>query len=92
MDTAQLFFRARDTKNAEEVLDKVQSYLAGLLHNGQIVGDHTAMTKTSGGLLVTVSLPETNALADRFANKWVRRRLRCRVAPIVTDTRTAART
>jgi predicted nucleic acid-binding Zn ribbon protein len=28
MDTAQLFFRTRDTKNAEEVLDKVQGYLS----------------------------------------------------------------
>ena len=40
MDTAQLFFRTRTTKNDEEVLDKVQSYLAALLHNGQIVGPH----------------------------------------------------
>jgi hypothetical protein len=46
METAQLFFRTRDTKNAEEVLDKVQSYLAGLLHNGQIVGDRAPMAKS----------------------------------------------
>jgi predicted nucleic acid-binding Zn ribbon protein len=76
MDTAQLFFRIRNTKNAEDVLDKVHSYLAGLLHNGQIVGDHTPMAKVSGGYLVTVSLPETDALADRFANKWIRKCLR----------------
>jgi predicted nucleic acid-binding Zn ribbon protein len=76
MDTAQLFFRARNSKNDEEVLDKVQSYLAALLHNGQIVGDHPPMAKVSGGYLVTASLPETDALADRFANKWVRKRLR----------------
>jgi hypothetical protein len=43
-----------------------------LLHNGQIVGDHTPMAKVSGGLLVTASLPDPDALADRFANKWVR--------------------
>jgi predicted nucleic acid-binding Zn ribbon protein len=34
------------------------------------------MAKVSGGLLVTASLPEADALADRFANKWVRKRLR----------------
>jgi hypothetical protein len=42
----------------------VQSYLAALLHNGQIVGDHAPMAKVSGGLLVTASLPEVDALAD----------------------------
>jgi hypothetical protein len=45
MDTAQLFFRVRNTKDAEEALDKVQGYLAALLHNGQIAGDHTPMAK-----------------------------------------------
>ena len=34
------------------------------------------MAKVSGGYLVTASLPETDALADRFASKWVRKRLR----------------
>jgi hypothetical protein len=38
--TAQFFFHVRNTKNAEEVLDTVQGYLAALPHNGQI-GDHT---------------------------------------------------
>lgn len=76
MDTAQLFFRARNSKNAAEVLDKVQGYLAALLHNGQIVGDHTPMAKVRGGYLVTASLPEADALSDRFADKWVRKRLR----------------
>jgi hypothetical protein len=42
-------------KGDEEVLDKVQGYLAALLHNGQIVGDHTPMAKVSGDLLVTAS-------------------------------------
>jgi len=76
MDTAQLFFRTGSSKNAEEVLDKVQGYLAALLHNGQMVGDHTPMAQVSGGYLVTASLPETDALADRFADKWVRKCLR----------------
>lgn len=76
MDTAQLFFRVRNTKNTEDALDKVQRYLAALLHNGQIIGDHTPMAEVRGGYLVTASLPETDALADRFANKWVRKRLR----------------
>src|SRR4051794_33952465 len=76
MHTAQLFFRARNGTNDEEVLDKVQSYLAALLHNGQIVGDQTPMAKISGGLLVTASLPDADALADRFGSKWVRKRLR----------------
>lgn len=56
----------------EDLLDKVQSYLAALRHNGQVVGDHTPMAKVSGGLVVTASLPEADALSDRFANKWVR--------------------
>ena len=34
------------------------------------------MAKVSGGLLVPASLPENDALADRFADKWVRTRLR----------------
>jgi predicted nucleic acid-binding Zn ribbon protein len=76
MDTAQLLFGTRNTKNAEEVLNKVQVYLAALLNSGQIVGDHTPMAKVSGGYLVTASLPETDALADRFADKWVRKGLR----------------
>lgn len=63
MDTVQLFFRTRNAKDNEELLDKVQSYLAALLHNGQIVGDHTPMARVSGGYLVIASLPETDALA-----------------------------
>ena len=73
MDTVQLLFHTRTAKNDEELLDKVQSYLAALLHNGQIMGDHTPMAKVGAGLLVTASLPEADALADRFANKWVRK-------------------
>ena len=76
METAQLFFRTRTAKDDEEALNKVQGYLAALLHNGQIVGHHTPMAKVSGGYLATASLPEANALADRFADKWVRKRLR----------------
>ena len=76
MDTVQLLFRTRAAKKGEDLLDKVQGYLAALLHNGQIVGDHTPMAKVNAGLLVTASLPEADALADRFANKWVRQRLR----------------
>jgi predicted nucleic acid-binding Zn ribbon protein len=75
MDTVQLLFRTRAAKKDEDLLDKVQSYLAALLHNGQIVGDLTPMAKVSRGLLVTASLPEADALGDRFANKWVRKRL-----------------
>jgi predicted nucleic acid-binding Zn ribbon protein len=76
MDTAQLFFRVRSSSREAEVLDKVQSYLAALLHNGQIVAKHTPMARITGGFLVTMSLPETDALAGRFANKWVRKHLR----------------
>ncbi len=84
MHTAQLFFRARNSKTDGEILDNVQGYLAVLLHNGQIAGDHTPMAEVSGGYLVTASLPETDALADRFANKWVRKRRRD-VSPPVDD-------
>jgi predicted nucleic acid-binding Zn ribbon protein len=79
MDTVQLLFRTRAAKAAkkeEDLLDKVQSYVAALMHNGQIVGDHTPMANVSGGILVTASLPEADALGDRFANKWVRKSLR----------------
>jgi len=79
MDTVQLLFRTRVGKAAkkeEDLLDKVQGYLATLMHNGQIVGDHTPIAKVSGGILVTASLPEADALGDGFANKWVRRSLR----------------
>ena len=76
MDTAQLFFRVRKTRNAEDVLHKLQGYLAALLQSGQIVGDHSPMAKVRGGYLVTASLPESGALADRFADKWVRQGLR----------------
>jgi hypothetical protein len=65
MHTAQLLFRTRNTKNADEVLDKVQGYLAALLHHGQIVGDHTPMAKVSGGHLVTASVPETDVATPR---------------------------
>ena len=37
MDTAQLLFRARKGKTHPEFLGKVQSYLAALLKNGQII-------------------------------------------------------
>ena len=76
METVQLLFRTRAASNGEDLLDKVQSHLAALLHNGQIVGDHTPMAKVSGGLLVTANLPEADALGDRFASKWVRKSLR----------------
>lgn len=75
MDTVQLLFRTRKTTNADESLDKVQGYLAALLHNGHVVGD-MPMAKIRGGYLVTVSLPEDDALDDRFADKWVRKRRR----------------
>jgi predicted nucleic acid-binding Zn ribbon protein len=79
MDTAQLFFRARKGKAHPEFLDKVQSYVAALSKNGQIIGGGT-VAKVCDGYLVTASLPESDALADRFANKWVRARLRDLVA------------
>src|SRR5262249_61523267 len=93
MDPAQLFFRTRTAKNAEEVLDKVQSYLAALVHNGQILGDHTPIARVSGGYLITASLPESDALDGRFANESVRERLRELVAvgvdpPQITPLRT----
>ena len=75
MNTAQLFFRTRNANN-DEVHDKVQSCLAALLHNGQIIGGHTPMAKVRGGYLVTASVPESDALSDRFADKWVRQRFR----------------
>ena len=67
MDTAQLFFWVRNAKNDEEILDRLQSYLAAVLHNSQIFGECTPMAKVRGGLLVTASLPEADAPADRFA-------------------------
>lgn len=47
-----------------------------LLQNGQIVGGSTPMADVRGGYLAIVRIPEPSALADRFANKWVRRSLR----------------
>jgi predicted nucleic acid-binding Zn ribbon protein len=90
MNTAQLFFHAGRSDNRAEVLEKIQSHLAALLQNGQLVGDHTPMAKVRGGFLVTASLPESGALADRFRNKWVRNTLRELAAvdvepPVVTD-------
>ena len=76
METVQLLFRTRTATNDAELLDKVQSYLAALLHNGQIAADHMPMAKVSRGYLVTASLPEPDALAERFANTWVRKCLR----------------
>lgn len=76
METVQLLFRTRTAKNDEALLDKVQSYLAALLHNGQIGADHMPMAKVSGGYLVIASLPEPDALIERFASKWVRKCLR----------------
>ncbi len=75
MRTAEIVFRSRTSGNRTEVLEKVQSYLAALLHNGQI-GDDMLIAKIKGGYLATVSLPEADALASRFANNWVRKSLR----------------
>jgi predicted nucleic acid-binding Zn ribbon protein len=75
METVQIFFRVRSPRNVEEAIDKVYGYLAALLHNGQIVDEHL-MAKVRGGYLVVATLPETDALAERFGNKWVRRGLR----------------
>jgi predicted nucleic acid-binding Zn ribbon protein len=90
MNTAQLFFRARRTNNDETALDKVQGYLAALIHNGQIACDHTPMANVKGGYLVVASLPEAGALGERFGNKWVRRAIRELAAvgvagPVVTQ-------
>ncbi len=75
MQTAQLFFRSQGFRNREKAGDKLQSYLAALSQNGQIVGDGM-MAKVRGGFLVVASLPETAALEARFSNKWVRGALR----------------
>jgi|KBSSwiS6_1023812.scaffolds.fasta_scaffold13937_2 predicted nucleic acid-binding Zn ribbon protein len=75
MMTVHISFRARESQKRTEVLDKVQSYLATLRHNGQIAGD-MFIAAVRGGYVVTASVPETGALGDRFANKWVRKRLR----------------
>ena len=76
METVQLLFRTRSAKHDEALLDKVHSYLAALLRNGQIAADHMPMAKVRGGYLVTASLPEPDALAERFASTWVRKCLR----------------
>ena len=76
MDTVQIFFRTPNTRNQNEVLDKVHSYLAALAQNGQVIDDHTPLARARGGYVVTVSVPESTALADRVGNKWVRKRLR----------------
>lgn len=76
MHTAQLLFRAATAKKDVDLLDKVHGCLAALSHSGQIVGDYTPMAKVRGGFIVTASLPEADALADRFANKWVRKSYR----------------
>ena len=76
METAQLLFRARSSRDAENAVDKVQTYLAALYYNGQIVGDHIPLAKARGGYLAIISLPEAGALAERFGNKWVRRAVR----------------
>lgn len=76
MRTVKLLFRTPRAKTDEQVLDKVHGCLAALLHNGQIVADHTPMARVRGGLMVTVSLPEADSLADRFTNKWVRKSYR----------------
>ena len=74
MDTAQLLFRARTGKKNEDLFDTVESYLTALLQNGQIITYKVAKVRT--GYLVIASLPESDALADRFANTWVRKRHR----------------
>jgi predicted nucleic acid-binding Zn ribbon protein len=76
MYTVQLFFPFQPAKNGEDAFDRVESYVAALMHSGQILAEHTPMARVKGGLLVTASLPERTALANRFANKWVRKRLR----------------
>jgi hypothetical protein len=68
--TAQFFFRARSGRNEEDVLDKVQSYLAALLHNGRIVGDHPPMAKVSGGYLVSTESSTSNAGAAACCQTW----------------------
>ena len=76
MDTVQIFFRTPNTRNQNEILDKVHSYLAALANNGKVIEDHTPLARARGGYVVTVSVPESTALADRVASKWVRKRLR----------------
>src|SRR5687767_14339393 len=76
METAQLFFRARSSRNAENAVDKVHRYFGALHHNGQIVGEHPLLEKVRGGYLAVVRVPEADALAARFDNKWVRRVIR----------------
>lgn len=40
MNAAQLLLSFMNAKNDEEVLDRVQGYLAALLQNSQVVGEH----------------------------------------------------
>ncbi len=76
MDTVQIFFRTANSRNQNEGLDKVHSYLAALAHNGQVIEGRTPLARVRGGYVVAVSVPERSALADRVADNWVRKRLR----------------
>src|ERR671921_592773 len=72
MEIVQLTFRSRPAENSEAGLDRLQSYLAALHKNGQILGDFPT-AKIRGGYLVVVGVPSADALNARHGNKWVRR-------------------
>jgi len=72
METFEILLRSSRVRNHEEAEDLLQSYLAALYKNGQILGDTpTAMIR--GGYRVFVNVPRADALERRRSNKWVRR-------------------
>ena len=72
METFEILFRLRSQVGHGDVEDAIQSYLAALWKNGQIVGD-TPTARARGGYRVFVNAPRAEALRLRRGNQWVRR-------------------
>jgi predicted nucleic acid-binding Zn ribbon protein len=71
MEIVQLIFRSARSGNQEVGFDRIQSYLAALHQNGQILGD-SPTAKIRGGYLVFVGVPRGDATDARHGNRWVR--------------------
>lgn len=72
METFEIVFRPGPRLRRNDVEDAINTYLAALSKNGQIMGD-TPTARGRSRYRVFVNVPRTDALESRSGSRWVRR-------------------
>lgn len=72
METFEILFRVGPRLDRDDVENAIQTYLAALSKNGQIMGD-TPMARGRSDYRVFVNVPRRDALEPQRGSRWVRR-------------------